>query len=95
VATGFDPLEHREVSASASCFSAIRVPIHARLIEGGLLSISFLAQSGVAYKVQYTDQLIDPVWIDLQTVLGLGDLLSVVDPDVRKPARFYRVVYDY
>ena len=59
----------------------------------GSVSLSFGAESGVRYEVQYKDRLDDPAWAPFAEVLGAGApaTLGGIDPG-NEPERYYRVI---
>lgn len=57
---------------------------------GGTFTASFLSQSGVAYRVQFKDDLNAAMWSDLTTVTGDGTVKSF--NDTAGANRFYRVI---
>lgn len=58
--------------------------------SAGSFSSSFQTQNGVAYRVQYKDDLNAPDWTDLTTISGDGSVKSF--SDASSGGRFYRVI---
>ncbi|MBL9171182.1 MAG: lamin tail domain-containing protein [Verrucomicrobiales bacterium] len=61
--------------------------------EDGSLTLSFGAENGIRYQVQYRDRLDEAAWAPFAEVLGVGAqaTLSGIDPR-DEPERYYRVV---
>jgi hypothetical protein len=58
---------------------------------GGIFQLTFETKGGQTYVVEYKNNLTDPIWTPLQTVLGDGFEHQVIDPGPLPTARFYRV----
>jgi hypothetical protein len=72
----------------------VPVPAVATLVNpqssAGIFAFSFQTTLGQSYTIQYTDQLANPSWVTLYSVVGDGSVQSVTDsPGVAQ--RFYRV----
>jgi hypothetical protein len=97
-ATGSDICQARTVSAAANCLGPIAQASLARFIgtptvAQGVLSLSFPTVNGKSYTVQYKNELNDPAWTDLETVVGTGGNLPITDAvGAQQPRRFYRVI---
>jgi hypothetical protein len=97
-ATGIDICQARTVSAAANCLGPIAQASLARFIGAptvaqGVLSLSFPTENGKSYTVQYKNELNDPAWTDLETVVGTGGNLPITDAvGAQQPRRFYRVI---
>jgi hypothetical protein len=65
-------------------------PIAPLVFNGVSITLSFWAQPGVVYFIEYKDSLNDPAWTRLQTVLGTGTTVTVTDKP-NQPSRFYRL----
>jgi hypothetical protein len=103
-AIGQDICLSRTVTASAICSgptiaraSVARGTVATTMVNGGGLSLSFPTENGKSYKVQYTDTLNEPNWIDLVppgSVPGTGVPLKIDDlsPAALHPSRFYRII---
>jgi hypothetical protein len=59
-------------------------------IVGTNFTFSFQSTGGQTYLVQYKDEFSDPLWGDLQSVVGDGFVLTISSPVV-VPQRFYRL----
>jgi hypothetical protein len=57
------------------------------------ISISFPTESWHGYQLQYKDNLTDPAWSSLGSVMGGIDTLETVTDSTSISNRFYRVVY--
>jgi hypothetical protein len=57
----------------------------------GTFQFSFEAKAGQTYVVEYKNNLTDPSWTPLETVIGDGLEHRVADPGPLPKARFYRV----
>ena len=102
-ATGIDICEGRTAAAAADCIGPVPTPLDLAEVQplpavralasaNGAFKLSFPAQDGKSYTVQYKNNLTDPVWTTLQTVVGTGGSVIVTDPEsAREPTRFYRV----
>ncbi len=54
--------------------------------------ITWQSQATVSYQAQWSQNMVDPTWLDLgEPVIGDGDIISVND-NFNQPKRFYRVV---
>ena len=60
----------------------------------GTFSLSIATEDGVAYRVQYKNELSDATWQTLQIINGNGSVQPVTDPGPLPPTRFYRVIVD-
>jgi hypothetical protein len=58
---------------------------------GSTLSLSFATQAGPTYFVEYEDRLSDASWLVLETRVGDGSVMTVVDPAATAMSRFYRI----
>jgi hypothetical protein len=56
--------------------------------------MSIPTQTGFSYQVEYKDQLTDPAWSTLTTVVGNGTTQTITDPGPLPPTRFYRVLVE-
>jgi len=102
-ATGVDICEGRTAAAAADCLGPVPTPlglaetqpvraVRPPAAPNGAFNLSIPALTGKSYTVQYKNSLTDPVWIDLQTVVGTGGRVMITDPEAaREPTRFYRV----
>lgn len=68
--------------------------VHVVETATGQTEISWQSVSNKANRVEFTTQ-IPPVWTELTTMNGTGQLLRATDPDSRTGRRFYRVRVDY
>ena len=97
-ATGTDSCQGRTLVAAADCLGSLtpgpRAPaIGALSLARGQFSLSFASDPSRSYTVQFKNTLSDPVWTDLETVVGTGEPLTVMDAVVPgQPTRFYRVI---
>jgi hypothetical protein len=103
-ATGMDICQARTVSAAANCAGSLGsqsitvtpplVPlVVAPRIASGFVILSVATQPGVLYTVQYKNSLSDPTWTDLETVIGNGAALPIIDAAAGLQAnRFYRII---
>jgi hypothetical protein len=104
-AVGMDNCQDRTVTARACC-TGRRVLCEgdselviggngapAPAYENGVFTLSFMSQVGAQYTVQYKGSVDGADWSDLETVVGTGDILTVMDA-TGKDARFYRIVSD-
>jgi fibronectin type 3 domain-containing protein len=57
----------------------------------GQFNLSFVAQVGVSYRIEYKNDLSDPAWTLLTTVMGAGATANISDPGATTNRRFYRV----
>ena len=60
----------------------------------GTFSLSIQTHTGFSYRVEYKNQLTDPAWSLLTTVVGDGTVQAITDPGPLPPTRFYRVVVE-
>jgi hypothetical protein len=96
-ATGMDIYQARTVIAATNCIESVApaplVPvIGAPTMVNGIFSLSFPTEPGKSYTVQYKNNLSDPTWTDLETVVGTGGNLNINDPTpAGLPSRFYRI----
>lgn len=60
--------------------------------SGGNFSAAFQTDLGVAYEVQYKDNLNDPTWLTLTNFTGDGTFQSFTNASPGVPSRFYRVI---
>jgi fibronectin type 3 domain-containing protein len=58
---------------------------------GASFSLSFTAEAGVNYVVEYSNALSDPLWTALESVAGDGSVKVITDPGAAGAMRFYRV----
>jgi uncharacterized repeat protein (TIGR01451 family) len=97
-AVGMDICQARTVSAAADCSGPIVTPPSTPVpvvptMANGTFSLSFLTETGKSYTVQYKNALNDPIWTNLETVVGTGGILTVSDAlATQRPTRFYRVL---
>jgi hypothetical protein len=97
-ATGMDIYQARTVIAATNCIESVApaplVPvIGAPTMVNGIFSLSFPTEPGKSYTVQYKNNLSDPTWTDLETVVGTGGNLNINDPTpAGLPSRFYRIM---
>jgi hypothetical protein len=105
-ATGMDICQGRTVAAAADCSGPVAPPVQSNppgqpfapaigltTMSNGFVHLSFPTESGRWYTVQYKDALSDPAWTDLETVVGTGGDLPILDADAaQRPARFYRIL---
>ena len=105
-AIGTDICQARTVTAAANCLgpvtpgplfvlplSAAAPDVSMAAMVNGQFMLSFLTEKGKNFTVQFKDALSDPVWTDLETVVGTGTKRSVLDMDAgQHPARFYRTL---
>jgi len=99
-ATGMDTCLARTVSAAADCLGPIVAPtplVHitgSPVVTSGFFGLAFPTEIGESYTVQYKDVLTDPVWIDLEIIIGNGGVMSLTDPTLNlPPSRFYRIIF--
>ena len=64
----------------------------ASVTAGGDFQISWSAEKGKQYRLQYRDQLGDGTWIDLPIVEANGPIASTTTLPANLPQRFYRIV---
>jgi uncharacterized repeat protein (TIGR01451 family) len=97
-AVGMDICQARTVTAVANCLGPVTPPPALRVADGfrmanGDYSLTFPTENGKSYTVQYKNELTDPVWIDLQTVIGTGGDITITDSGAAlQPSRFYRIL---
>ncbi len=61
-------------------------------LNGGVLSLTWSTVAGLAYQVQYTEQLGPPAWTNLRAaVTAVGGTLTATDA-ATAPHRFYRII---
>ncbi|HTD85771.1 MAG TPA: hypothetical protein VK850_04280, partial [Candidatus Binatia bacterium] len=58
----------------------------------GTFTLSIPTGNGIAYRVDYKNELTDPTWTVLTTFTGDGNVKPIADPGPLPPTRFYRVV---
>ncbi|GDY22277.1 hypothetical protein LBMAG56_36240 [Verrucomicrobiota bacterium] len=97
MAVGTDICQARTVTATANCPGTTGLApapvIRPPTVVAGSLNLQIPTESGVSYTVQYKNCLSDPVWTDLETVVGSGGILGILDAAAaRQPMRFYRVI---
>jgi hypothetical protein len=67
-------------------------PLISAALQGGLVNISFFAQSGYNYQVQYTTNLVSGIWVNLGGGLVSGDSAThTVTDSLGGTGRFYRI----
>jgi uncharacterized repeat protein (TIGR01451 family) len=82
--------------------ASVQVAVHAKPVisnlsynaGAGTFSMSIPTQTGFSYRVEYKDQLTDPAWSTLTTVVGNGTTQTITDPGPLPPTRFYRVLVE-
>jgi hypothetical protein len=62
------------------------------ILNGGQVHLTFTAQPGVAYTVQYKNALSDATWLKFTDVSAPASAQSIDIVDTLSPQRFYRVV---
>ena len=105
LAVGIDICQTRTVTAAANCLGpvdpstlAILPPLAGPAISlpafaNGQFPLSFPTENGTSYTVQFKNDLSDPVWTDLQTLVGNGGNLPVMDAEAAQhQARYYRIL---
>jgi hypothetical protein len=60
-------------------------------ISNSLVNVAFPTQSGVTYRIEFKDELTDPDWTLLTSVVGTGGSVTRQDPAELRAHRFYRV----
>jgi hypothetical protein len=68
-----------------------QITIGANIDASNHPGITWTAQNGVTYRVEYKNLITDPTWTLLQQITGQGASTSVVDPTAGQQ-RYYRVV---
>jgi hypothetical protein len=58
---------------------------------GNQTSLSFMTALGLSYSVEYKNDLSTGSWINLRTVAGTGQGVSIIDPNANTSQRFYRI----
>jgi hypothetical protein len=62
-------------------------------VEAGVATVSWTTQPGASYRLQFTDDLATPVWMDqLPDVSGTGGTVSATNAVGVGPSGFYRVL---
>jgi hypothetical protein len=63
-------------------------------MSNGLFSLAaFATVPGTSYTLQYKDDLSNPTWINLETVVGTGEDMAFTNMGTPLPVmRFYRVL---
>jgi hypothetical protein len=61
-----------------------------RLLPDGNISFNIPAIPGRTYRIEFKDNLADPIWTMLATLRAGGDTIAIVDPTTYRPQRFYR-----
>jgi hypothetical protein len=59
--------------------------------SGGNANISFYAQSGYTYQIQYKTNLTDAAWIDLGSPVAGNNTTNVTPDTIGQSHRFYRI----
>ena len=105
-AVGVDLCLGRTVAAAANCLNAVTPhilagPITPPLVPNigahsqvnGVFSLSFPTEIGKWYAVQYKNDLSNPTWITLETLVGTGGNLNITDTTAAgHPTRYYQIV---
>jgi uncharacterized repeat protein (TIGR01451 family) len=87
---------------AANNSGSVQVAVHAKPVinnlnynaAAGTFSLSIQTHTGFSYRVEYKNQLTDPAWTLLTTVVGDGTVQAITDPGPLPPTRFYRVVVE-
>jgi hypothetical protein len=78
------------VAALGQAQASINPPPVTASVAGGVVSLSFPTESGLAYTVQYKSNLTDSTWQTLSTVNGTAATVTVTDT-TGSTHRFYRL----
>lgn len=60
-------------------------------LSGGQVELQIEAVAGCRYRLEYKEDLADPVWHELPAVTGVNGILILSDTVGSAPQRFYRV----
>ena len=99
VATGMDLCQGRTVAVAANCLGPVAVPqgdgipsIDAAT-DGNGIRLSFPTEAGKSHTVQFKEDLGDPAWSDLESVMGDGGYQILHDTTkAGRQMRFYRII---
>jgi len=93
-ARGTDTCQARTVIASANCFGLLAVPtITSVEIANGMATVTWTAEPGTVYALQYKTNIHDPNWINVPgNVTGSGNTASKNDVVGVTKQRVYRIV---
>lgn len=80
------------VSVDLQVMESVLGPTIVSIVQtGATVAVSFTSAPGANYTLEYTDSFSPPAWTALGSLPGTGNILSIIDPAVTSPTRFYRV----